>query len=182
MRWLRSMESSEAGWRGKGRVWGGTWTIPCSKLSITRWWFQIFVYFHPYLGEWSILTNIFQMGWNHQLDNHGDRFRPLTGGVMGYPSKRPCLWLINGDHRTTYYVLAGMILQVVALEWCRGGWGPKCFLFNVFANTFDASWLLFLECIYISKTEYGTWNSTLGKEKHRRLNYQFVGSILALRV
>ena len=20
-------------WRGKGRVWGGTWTIPCSKLS-----------------------------------------------------------------------------------------------------------------------------------------------------
>ena len=25
-------------------------------------------YFHPYLGEWSILTNIFQMGWNHQLD------------------------------------------------------------------------------------------------------------------
>ena len=24
-------------------------------------------YFHPYLGKWSILTNIFQMGWNHQL-------------------------------------------------------------------------------------------------------------------
>ena len=31
------------------------------------WWFQIFVYFHPYLGKWSNLTNIFQMGWNHQL-------------------------------------------------------------------------------------------------------------------
>ena len=25
-------------------------------------------YFHPYLGKWSILTNIFQMAWNHQLD------------------------------------------------------------------------------------------------------------------
>ena len=25
-------------------------------------------YFHPYLGRWSNLTNIFQMGWNHQLD------------------------------------------------------------------------------------------------------------------
>ena len=25
-------------------------------------------YFHPYLGKWSNLTNIFQMGWNHQLD------------------------------------------------------------------------------------------------------------------
>ena len=24
-------------------------------------------YFHPYLGTWSILTNIFYMGWNHQL-------------------------------------------------------------------------------------------------------------------
>ena len=24
-------------------------------------------YFHPYLGKWSNLTNIFQMSWNHQL-------------------------------------------------------------------------------------------------------------------
>ena len=24
-------------------------------------------YFHPYLETWSNLTNIFQMGWNHQL-------------------------------------------------------------------------------------------------------------------
>ncbi len=26
----------------------------------------IFFYVHPYLGKWSNLTNIFQMGWNHQ--------------------------------------------------------------------------------------------------------------------
>ena len=25
-------------------------------------------YFHPYLGKWSNLINIFQMGWNHQLN------------------------------------------------------------------------------------------------------------------
>ena len=25
-------------------------------------------YFHPYLGKIPILTNIFQLGWNHQLD------------------------------------------------------------------------------------------------------------------
>ena len=35
-------------------------------------------YFHPYLGKWSNLTNIFQMGWNHQLDDfhvtHENRF------------------------------------------------------------------------------------------------------------
>ena len=24
-------------------------------------------YVHPYLGKWSILTNIFGLGWNHQL-------------------------------------------------------------------------------------------------------------------
>ena len=27
-------------------------------------------YFHPCLGKWSNLSNIFQMGWNHQLDTH----------------------------------------------------------------------------------------------------------------
>ena len=25
-------------------------------------------FFHPYLGKWSNLTNIFQRGWNHQLE------------------------------------------------------------------------------------------------------------------
>ena len=34
-----------------------------------RWWSQIFFYFQPYLGKWSSLTNIFQRGWNHQLDS-----------------------------------------------------------------------------------------------------------------
>ncbi len=28
----------------------------------SRWWFQKFVCFHPYLGKIPILTNIFQMG------------------------------------------------------------------------------------------------------------------------
>ena len=28
---------------------------------------SIFFYVHPYRGKWSNLTNIFQMGWNHQL-------------------------------------------------------------------------------------------------------------------
>ena len=39
--------------------------------TITRWWFQIFVYFHPYLGRRSNLSNIFPLGWNHQPDNFG---------------------------------------------------------------------------------------------------------------
>ena len=53
-----NMESEEGPF-GKGKA---------SIQTITRWWFQIFFYFHPYLGKWSNLTNIFQMGWNHQLD------------------------------------------------------------------------------------------------------------------
>ena len=29
------------------------------------------ILFHPFLGRWSNLTNIFQLGWfNHQLENH----------------------------------------------------------------------------------------------------------------
>ena len=35
-------------------------------------------YFHPYLGKIPILTNNFQMGWNHQLDNNsGQDIIPL---------------------------------------------------------------------------------------------------------
>ena len=33
-------------------------------------------YFHPYLGKIPILTNIFWMGWNHQLEQH---FAPENG-------------------------------------------------------------------------------------------------------
>ena len=28
-------------------------------------------YFHPYLGKITILTNMFQLGWNHQLVVNG---------------------------------------------------------------------------------------------------------------
>ena len=31
-------------------------------------------YFHPYLGKIPNLTNIFQMGWNHQLVKHSIAF------------------------------------------------------------------------------------------------------------
>ena len=41
----------------------------------TRWWFQLFFIFTPIWGRWSILTNIFQMGWNHQLENVDESFR-----------------------------------------------------------------------------------------------------------
>ena len=34
------------------------------------WCFQYFFYVHPYLGKIPILTNMFQVGWNHQLETH----------------------------------------------------------------------------------------------------------------
>ena len=37
-------------------------------IIISRWWFQICFYFHPYLGKIPILTHIFQMAWNRQPD------------------------------------------------------------------------------------------------------------------
>ena len=37
------------------------------QSTLTGWWVSNIFYFHPYLGKWSNLTNIFQRGWNHQL-------------------------------------------------------------------------------------------------------------------
>ena len=35
--------------------------------------FQYILYFDPYLEKWSNLTNIFEMGWNHQPDERWSR-------------------------------------------------------------------------------------------------------------
>ena len=53
-----------------------------SKLQYLGWVVvsNIF-YFHPYLGKIPILTNIFQMGWNHQL------VRDVSQKHCWYPSK-----------------------------------------------------------------------------------------------
>ena len=51
---------------GDGRISGHIKWPKLGESSNTRWWFQLFFYVHPYLGKISILTHIFQMGWNHQ--------------------------------------------------------------------------------------------------------------------
>ena len=46
----------------KGRKWvpwQGTIAVLLKTLPHFALWFQIFVYFHPYLGKWSNLTSIF---------------------------------------------------------------------------------------------------------------------------
>ena len=37
-----------------------------TNTNLTRWWFQPFFIFTPMWGKIPILTNVFQMGWNHQ--------------------------------------------------------------------------------------------------------------------
>ena len=49
-----------------------------------------YIYFHPYLGKWSNLTNIFQMGWHHQLD----LYFPIFSKKKPRPSAQPQWFLI----------------------------------------------------------------------------------------
>ena len=52
--------------------------------TTTGWWFQIFVIFTATWGDDPNLTNIFQMGWNHQLDKVGpyDRYKWSYGAIL----------------------------------------------------------------------------------------------------
>ena len=66
-------------------------------------------YFHPSLGKWSKLTNIFQMGWNHQLDWIGHSIGGncwnvfvLWNFVARNLSERLLLCTIFGKLRTTH--------------------------------------------------------------------------------
>ena len=46
------------------------WLVSTQFQICIHYWVVVsnIFYVHPYLGKWSNLTNIFQMGWNHQLD------------------------------------------------------------------------------------------------------------------
>ncbi len=70
-------------------------------------------HFHPYLGKIPILTNIFQRGWNHQLEKccwrppppEIDVEPPPSMDLLALPERRPstCCWALDfffsGNHR-----------------------------------------------------------------------------------
>ena len=60
------------------------------------------LYFHPYLGKWSDLTDIFQMGWNHQLENYHQK-------TAGWNSEK----------------MLRCILRKAAILMCACMWGMK---------------------------------------------------------
>ena len=55
-----------------GNQWALGFESGTSIILQTSWWFQLYFIFTPnYLGNWSNLNHIFQMGWfNHQLAKH----------------------------------------------------------------------------------------------------------------
>ena len=84
------------GWLGRlGNKRQGKW-------NSTRWWFQIFFIFTPIQGKVSNLTNIFQMGWNHQpvqVWSSGDTvMKELVQQqkCLGPCSGNPLRWRIRG--------------------------------------------------------------------------------------
>ena len=94
---------------------------------ITRWWFQIFFYFHPYLGKTPILTNIFQRGWNHQLVS------VLPTNLMTFIFEIPEL---------TWNCLLKDLLVGLPQATSRGaGTRNLCFLFGLGWLKFSVLWL-----------------------------------------
>ena len=63
--------------RGKTRILNMRWMI-----SLGGGFKHFFITSTPTRGKWSKLTNIFQMGWNHQLDSGLDIYI-FFGGVTG---------------------------------------------------------------------------------------------------
>ena len=54
-------------WDENETLWKMRWVSENRRVHLIWVVVSIVLYFHPYLGKWFILTNIFQMGWNHQL-------------------------------------------------------------------------------------------------------------------
>ena len=53
-------------------------------------------YVHPYLGKWSNLTNIFQMGWNHQSVDHFGA-QPTLTSIGTNEQKTSCLMNLHAS-------------------------------------------------------------------------------------
>ena len=96
---------------------------PNIAAKISRWVVSNIFFVHPYLGEWSNLTNIFHMGWNHSLDTyfHGS-YRAWT--FSSFPLQRSLsgvtLWQIRCISRTS-----GRTRCESSFAWRVSCWWPK---------------------------------------------------------
>ena len=85
--------------------------------------------FHPYLGRRSNLTNVFQMGWNHQLEGFSKQIYF-------------CLWFYGGQHKGSSFskVARGDVSRLEKLIWDEMNESPsltlqkRIMIFLVFQN------------------------------------------------
>ena len=84
----------------------------------------IFFNFHPYLGKIPILTNIFRMGWNHQLEKL-DEFHHML------PYKPPMVLQETEETKEAE--------EVEAVPEAGFVWSP-CFFFLLVPNVPKAPW------------------------------------------
>ena len=77
------------------RIWSEKTTSHKSRL-VKYYWVVVshIFYFHHYLGKWSNLANIVQMGWNHQLDYNLARMNEIPWWKMYF-------WFQMGRRRNT---------------------------------------------------------------------------------
>ena len=89
----RKVRTLSTGWLVKCCDWD---RFDIQKRVITRWWFQICVCFHPEAWGndpiWRAYFSVFQMGWNHQLENQWPLFNfwmefwdmPISSGARHF--------------------------------------------------------------------------------------------------
>ena len=93
-------------------------------------------YFHPYLVKWSNLTNIFRMGWNHQLvmfKKIWESFPPVAGKSMFDK-----IWIVECDIQHT-----NKKKDKLAKQKPQNIRSTFCFLQNLFFFVFKACLFFF---------------------------------------
>ena len=99
------VQATEQEFRSHCRGWGilgkNDLVILPSSLpgTMTRWWqLKYFLCSPRSLKKWSNLTNIFQMAWNRQLDEHHDHSQswfPRLVCIVIHTLQLPLNWLLD---------------------------------------------------------------------------------------
>ena len=106
-------------------------------------------YFHPYLEKMPNLTNIFQMGWNHQLDPFSCAFdvsfrdgkgNPLGNGIIWAENHWhliPCTWIYRDVSESPVFVLMFQRCETPLEEECLSfmeQWPKNIWWFSLYWN------------------------------------------------
>ena len=145
----------------------------------SRWWFRFFLNVHPYLGKWSNLTNMFQMGWNHPLSFHhrsfvsirflGGRMDVINDLPMGTPEANTAIlscaeWLNRLVSRQEMFFSMTWICLRWFFTFYRGKSPPSNHHFGEYL-------LLFPSILGKSKMSFGlVWLICLARIRHTCLN------------